>query len=214
MPQSLPSSSPMDASPLRRVVLVRHGETLGSSSTRFHGSADVELSDQGRDQIRAATKRLATEFFDLVVASPLRRSWQSAAIAGGGSPIRLEAGFREVHFGRWEGLTAEEIQAQDPALYEQWQSKSPSFEFPGGEVRSDFVARVESGLARLEASGATTALVVVHMGVIRVIAEKLLGAPLEEGPDLGGVVSLSRDVAGRWHIGRTGSNPPGLEQAA
>ena len=40
---------------LRRIVLVRHGETVGNSSLRFHGSSDVALSDEGREQMRAAT---------------------------------------------------------------------------------------------------------------------------------------------------------------
>ena len=37
----------------RRIWLVRHGETEGQSSIRYHGSNDVPLSDVGRAQIRA-----------------------------------------------------------------------------------------------------------------------------------------------------------------
>ena len=63
---------------LRRIVLLRHGETVGNSRERFHGNSDVALSDEGRAQVRAAAKRLATEVFEVVAASPLRRAWQSA----------------------------------------------------------------------------------------------------------------------------------------
>ena len=66
-------------SKLRRIVLVRHGETDGNSSVRFHGSTDVGLSDEGRAQMREARKRMTREFFDLVVASTLRRAWQGVA---------------------------------------------------------------------------------------------------------------------------------------
>ena len=76
-------------SPLRRIVLLRHGDTVGNSRERFHGSGDVALSDEGRDQVRAAGRRLATEVFDLVASSPLRRAWQSAALLCGGSPVLL-----------------------------------------------------------------------------------------------------------------------------
>ena len=110
---------------LRRIVLLRHGNTVGNSRERFHGSGDVALSEEGREQVRAAGRRLATEVFDLVAASPLRRAWQSAALLCGGAPVLLVPEFREIDFGRWEGLTAEEIEARDPVLYRAWREKAP-----------------------------------------------------------------------------------------
>ena len=104
----------MAMSGLRRIVLIRHGETVGNSAERFHGSSDLALSAEGREQMRARGGALATEVFDLVVASTLRRSWEAAQIVSGGAPIRLEHEFREIHFGRWEGLTKSEIEASDP----------------------------------------------------------------------------------------------------
>jgi len=197
---------------LRRVVMIRHGETEGESSVRFHGRGDPALSAEGRDHIRAAAAGLRGECFDRVVASPLRRSWESARILAGHAPVHLEGDFREVDFGRWEGLTAEEIQASDPILYEDWRSKAQGFEFPGGEARKDFVARVQRGFARLQASGATNALLVLHKGPIRVIAEELLGEALApELPELGGEVAIGRGASGEWTRGRHGSNPPGVE---
>jgi broad specificity phosphatase PhoE len=201
-------------SQLRRIVLVRHGETVGNSKERFHGSSDLALSDEGRAQMRRVAHALGGEVFDVVVASPLRRSWESAQIVAGGAPVRLEDAFREIHFGRWEGMTAEEIQAADPSAYQEWQSRAPGFEFPSGERRADFRERVAAGLARLEQSGATGALLVVHKGVIRAIAEQLLGQPLEDGvPGLGESVSLTRAANGGWFLGERGSDPEGLEAA-
>jgi broad specificity phosphatase PhoE len=149
-----------------------------------------------------------------VVASPLQRSWESAWIVGGGAPVRIEDGFREIHFGRWEGLTAEEIEATDPVGYQDWQAKSSGFEFPNGERRDDFRTRVTEGLTRIEASGAANVLVVAHKGVVRTIAETLLGEPLVDGdPPLAGKISLTRRGES-WHLGRRGSNPEGLDEAA
>jgi broad specificity phosphatase PhoE len=198
-------------STLRRIVMVRHGETEGRSSVRFHGSADVPLNDEGRAQVHQRARRLATEVFDLVVASPLRRSWESAAIVSGGAPIRLEADIREIHFGRWEGLTAEEIEASDPSLYQEWQSGASGFEYPGGEPRAEFGERVKRGLESMTQSGAASILVVGHKGVMREIGRQLLGQELASPLELGGVASLSRGVDGNWFEGRRGSNPEGLE---
>jgi broad specificity phosphatase PhoE len=201
-------------SQLRRLVLIRHGETVGESSVRFHGSNDVELSAEGRALMRDVGRGLRGEAFDLVLASPLRRSWEAASIVVGGAPVRLEHDFREIHFGRWEGMTRQEIEAADPRLFEAWQEEGAGFDFPEGERRAEFHARVLRGLERLEQSGAASALVVVHKGTIRSIAERLLGAPLAEGePPLGGVVVLSRGPDGCWVRARRGGDRAGLEAA-
>ena len=199
--------------PLRRIVLLRHGDTVGNSRERFHGCGDVALSDEGRAQVRAAGRRLATEVFDLVASSPLRRAWQSAALLSAGTPVLLVPGFREIDFGRWEGMTAEEIEAQDPVLYKTWREGAADFEFPGGERRAPFRDRVVAGLGVLERTGAENALVVAHRGVIRALANHLLGEPLAAPPELGELVSFTRDGE-RWFQGRRSSNPPGLGAAA
>ena len=196
---------------LRRIVLLRHGDTVGESRIRFHGSGDVALSDEGRQQVKDAALGLRTEVFDTLVASPLRRSWESAWIVSGGAQIRLESGFREIHFGRWEGMTAEEVRACDPVLYEDWQAGATAFEYPSGEPRADFKKRVVLGLERLEASGARHVLAVLHKGVIGSIVTHLVGAPLpDDVPELGQAVSVSRRPDGSWYLGRRSSNPDGL----
>jgi broad specificity phosphatase PhoE len=200
---------------LRRLVLIRHGETVGNSTERLHGSADLALSEEGRAHMRAAAAMLRTEVFDLVVASTLRRSWQGAQIVAGFAPIRLEHEFREIHFGRWEGLTKAEVEAADPVAYRDWQAKAPGFEYPGGEPRAEFRARVARGLERLSASGASAVLGVLHRGVIRTIAEQLLGRPLADAtPAVGEIVGLSLGADGRWTPGRRSSDPAGLQVSA
>jgi probable phosphoglycerate mutase len=188
--------------------MLRHGETVGNSSVRFHGAGDVPLSDEGRSQVRAAARGLRQEVFDLVAASPLRRSWEAALLVAGGAPVRIEEGFREIHFGRWEGLTAAEIERRDPVHYREWRERAPGFEFPGGEIRAEFRARVGAAFDQIAASGAKGALLVCHKGVIRAIAERLLGQPLpDDEPQLAGAVGLSRGASDAWVLGRRGSEP-------
>ena len=207
--------APHDRPALRRIVLVRHGESEGNSRIRLIGSGDPPLSSAGRAQMLAARAALAGQVIDAVVASPARRSWQSAVALAGGADVRLEADFREIHFGRWEGRRVDEIRSADPVLYEQWREGAPEFEYPGGELRARFRARVEQGLERLLRSGATSALLVVHKGVIRHLVEKLTGAALEDRdrPALGEVLVLTR-VGDHWELGGRSSNPPGVETPA
>jgi broad specificity phosphatase PhoE len=196
---------------VRRLVLVRHGETDGNSSQRLIGSGDPGLAAEGREHMFAARAALAGQVIDLVVASPARRAWQSARILTGGAPVRLERDFREIHFGRWEGRRVDEIELAEPVLYRQWREGDPAFEYPGGEPRAAFRARVERRLESVLASPATSALLVVHKGVIRVIVEGLTGQALErERPALGEGVVLTRLPDGTWIPGGHSSNPPGV----
>lgn len=200
---------------LRRILLVRHGETEGESSVRFYGSTDVGLSAEGLEQVTRAREQVDDQPIDLVVASPLRRSWRAACIVGRGAPVRLESDFREVDFGRWEGLTAAEIQARDPILFEDWQSGAEGFAYPEGESRRELRARVTRALERLLAADVRSALLVLHKGVIRVIVEQLTGEALPLGdPQLGGVVMLTLGSDGRWFRGQQPSSPPRRGEAA
>ncbi|MBB82721.1 MAG: hypothetical protein CL931_02795 [Deltaproteobacteria bacterium] len=193
---------------LKRVILVRHGETAGQSSIRYYGATDVPLSDEGRDQVRAARARIRGETFEAVWASTLCRSWESAKIIAPGHPVQLEANFREIDFGDWEGLTAEEIAVVDPAGYARWQKEGIGFTFPGGEARDQLRARVALGLERIRASGVESVLVAVHKGVVRALLELITGHTLAPGePALGGVVQASRRPDGTWYTGRAGSDP-------
>jgi broad specificity phosphatase PhoE len=193
---------------LERLILVRHGETTGQSSIRYYGATDVPLSFVGRDQARAAAARIPGETFEAVWASSLSRSWQAARIIAPRHPIRLEHDFREIDFGRWEGLTREEIEAADPALFADWQRDHGGFEFPEGESRARFRARVEQGLDRLRGSGVRSVLVVAHKGVVRTLLELVSGQTLPpERPALGDVVHVSRNARGDWETGRRASDP-------
>ena len=129
--------------------------------------------------------------------------------------MRIEASFREIHFGGWEGMTAEEIKASDPARFEDWQNGAEGFEYPGGEPRQEFRARIALGLAALTASDARTAACVLHKGVIREIVRALTSsAPERSKPELGGVIEVTRAPSGEWVLGGRSSNPAGLEEEA
>lgn len=209
---------------LRRLILVRHGETEGESSIRYHGVTDVPLSALGRAQVLAARAHVGGRYLDRLVqgvwASTLCRSWVSAQIVAPGRAIQLESDFREIDFGHWEGLTREEIAALDPEGYREWQThgreqeRGASFQFPGGESRRDFRARVVRGLDRMRATGVESALIVVHKGVVRTILEEVAGMTLDaEEPVLGGVVHASRGPGGEWYTGRRGSDATCSEPA-
>ena len=188
------------------IVLVRHGETVGESSTRYHGRNDVVLSRAGRNQAHALKETLSLEV-DRVIASPLARAWQTATVLAPDLDIEIEEAFAEIDFGRWEGLSQEEIAACDPALFQVWQSGVPEFEFPEGEIKEAFRTRIQQGLKRILSLEARSMLVVAHKGVVRGLAEGLTGQALPEGiPDLGQALTFRRVADVSWVL-EEGASP-------
>jgi len=187
------------------LFLVRHGETEGQSSIRYHGRTDVALSDLGRAQMRAAASALGSRGFTRIFASTMIRATEGARLIAGesGEPIEFLEEFVEVDFGLFEGLTAEEIRARYPAEFEQWDRDrlTSEYAYPGGESRAGFRARVERGLHRMlemwdSERGDGPALLVAHRGVIRTIVRALV--KVEPVIELGSIHILER--APQWRV--------------
>jgi len=161
---------------MTRLFLVRHGETEGQSSVRYHGRTDVPLSALGRAQMARARHALGGQRFDAVYASTLSRSVEAATIiAGVETTVTRVAGFDEIDFGEWEGLTAEEIRARDPERYAHWVAPRTDFAYPDGESVSAFRARVVRALHEVLAQAPPGHLLfAVHKGIIRSILTELL----------------------------------------
>lgn len=189
------------------ITLVRHGETVGDSSIRYHGSNDVALSDHGREQMRRVAELLRGRHFDLALTSRMQRSTEGARIIAPDVPVRAVAGFDEIDFGDWEGLTAGEIEARDPERFQRWRSEGVRFVYPGGDSILSFRQRVANAFAEVEENLPESTLIVVHKGVISTILSVLLAWPLDalfrDPVDLGSIHILERE-SGRWQ--RTVSN--------
>jgi broad specificity phosphatase PhoE len=184
---------------LRRLILVRHGETVGQSSIRYHGATDVALNQHGKEQMHRVRAALAGEEVDAVYTSRLQRTTTAARIIAPEAASQAVAGFDEIHFGRWEGLTREEIVARDEELFHVWQSAGEDFVYPDGESLSDFRARVVSSFMEIAPAAPERVLIVAHKGVIRTITTELLRLSPEESAawqiDLGSVHVLSMNAA-------------------
>jgi broad specificity phosphatase PhoE len=191
--------------PIRRLVLVRHGETVGESSIRYHGATDVALSTSGRRQMERVRLALAAEAFDAVYTSELQRTKAAAQIVAPNLPAQPVAGFNEINFGRWEGLTREEIAARDPQLFQRWRAATEGFTFPGGDAAPAFRARVTATLHAWLPTAPARALVIVHKGIIAaIVAELLRLSPAERAAwpiDLASIHILVGDTD-EWHAER------------
>jgi broad specificity phosphatase PhoE/ribonuclease HI len=168
------------------LILVRHGVTPATTAKKFSGGLGGDnpgLSDEGRDQVRATGEWLApaSERIDAVVASPVRRTRESADVLAEllGKPVEEEPGLAEMDFGVWEGLTFPEVGKRDQQALERWMTDL-EFAPEGGESFRTVEGRVLAALARLrQEHDGRTVVVVSHVTPIKTLVADALGAPLE-----------------------------------
>jgi alpha-ribazole phosphatase len=164
--------------PACRLVLVRHASAEGDG--RFQGQNDVSLSSAGRRQLPALCRKLGRYKITIAYTSDLCRARSTAAFAARRLGVRLEirSDLREMHFGKWQGLSWEQVLEQSPQFARLWAKRFPDRPIPGGEGFGQFKKRIRRELRKIAAANpAQSVLVVTHAGVIRVALASALGMP-------------------------------------
>jgi 2,3-bisphosphoglycerate-dependent phosphoglycerate mutase len=104
---------------MKRIVLLRHGESVWNKENRFTGWTDVDLSDKGLVEAREAGRLLkeAGFGFDLAFGSVLKRAIRTMWIVLDELdlmwiPQQLSWRLNERHYGALQGLNKAEMAAQ------------------------------------------------------------------------------------------------------
>jgi broad specificity phosphatase PhoE len=162
----------------RQLYFVRHGETDWNAERRLQGQLDIPLNDLGRRQsvrcgdilrgLFAAGGRTADDF--AFMSSPLLRARATMEIVRAGLGLvprdyATDARLAEMSFGRWEGLTYQEITALDRAVLANRERDKWNFRPPDGESYAQLFSRVRNWHAGVTGD----AVVAAHGGVARAL---------------------------------------------
>jgi probable phosphoglycerate mutase len=157
--------------------LLRHGQTEHTPERRYSGRNDLPLSRTGRAEAEAAARRVAALGIDVVVASPLRRTRETAEAVAAvlGLPVEFDDDLVELDFGDLEGLSADEARQKFPLAVRRFMS-DVRVAAPGGESVADVSARVARARQRiLDRHAGRTVLVVSHVTPIKLMLAAGLG---------------------------------------
>jgi len=163
-----------------RLLLIRHAATVWTAQERFQGQTDIPLSPHGRRQATALAQRLMAETLCGLYASDLQRAWDTArAIAAPHAlPVHADPRWREMAFGRWEGLTYADIQQQDAQSLAAWERDQLHSATPGGETLLQMAQRVRVAYASILANSQDkTVGLVAHGGPLQLLLCLALGLP-------------------------------------
>ena len=155
-----------------KLVLLRHGESTWNKENRFTGWTDVDLSEQGKNEAKAAGALLKKEgfVFDLAFTSVLKRAIRTLWIALDEMdllwiPVEKSWRLNERHYGALQGLNKSETSEKYgekqvhiwrrsydvlPPLLEESDSRHPAHDpryngvngLPKGESLKETVARM------------------------------------------------------------------------
>jgi 2,3-bisphosphoglycerate-dependent phosphoglycerate mutase len=152
--------------------IVDHPERLAQPGPQAAMQSDVEEYRQA-----SASKRRMR-----VISSDLFRAVQTAHAFADilGLPVELDKRIRERSFGRWEGLSYDEIRQLDPDAFHSWRAGE------GGEARYGVESRTALGKRGAEAINAlvaeheddqwpTTLLLVTHGSFMAATIETMIG---------------------------------------
>ncbi len=151
---------------MTRVFLVRHGETEWNTVRRIQGgSSDTPLNEKGRKQKENVGKRLKSETFSAIYASPLQRARETAEAINQyhNLPVTLVPDLREIEAGEMEGTYAAKIGKHLDEFLTKTEDSGELKRLPGGESMNDIQRRAWSAVKSIvRENDGTDVLVVSH----------------------------------------------------
>lgn len=189
---------------MRKIYLIRHGQTDFNVAGRIAGQIETDLTELGKEQAFACALNLKNNNirFDAILCSTLRRAKDTAAIIAGviPAPIIEDADLQEFSDGIYEGVKVEELQKMtfNPpyetagikfvngadlwAAYSSFDKRYNALSYPGGESKEQACRRFMNAIEKyLKANPEVQNLAVVaHGAVIRFMLSAVCPETLTE----------------------------------
>ena len=129
------------------ISLIRHGRTEANDRGVYIGTTDYPLTDFGRSELYDKLDRFVYPKVQRVYSSPLQRCSETAEILFPDRELVIAEEFRELHFGKFEGRSAEEL-LNDEA-YRTWMKGGMDAKPPEGESVAELCIRTYQGFYRI-----------------------------------------------------------------
>jgi probable phosphoglycerate mutase len=172
-----------------KVVLWRPGRTDSNARGLWQGQLDIPLDEVGREQAEDAARVLGKLAPTRLVSSDLSRAadTMSALARVTGLPVETDPELREVHAGRWQGLSRAQIDEQWPDDLAAW-TRGDDIRVGGGERRSEVAERAAAAIERYAESTESGVLVISsHGGALRGAVARMLGLTTGNWGSFGGL---------------------------
>ncbi len=166
---------------LKRLLLIRPGETDWNLYGRWQGWVASPLNEHGRAQVQRLGNFIRNVGMQAIYSSDNQRAIDTANILAEvvGVEPTFDARLRERSIGHWQGLILPEIRAWYSDEYEQLIVDPDGFEVPGGESIKQVEKRATAVLKEIVSKEAQQSKnrvigVISHTTAIRVMLRELV----------------------------------------
>ncbi len=165
---------------IKKLYLVRHGQTKWNLESRTQGTKNSDLTSLGFKQAKILGERLKNIKIDAIYSSPLERAASTAQIVANMKNIEytLDDRLKEMSFGEWEGLTSKEIEENYPENFKIWREQPHLVNIPKGEKIEVAQRRMVEFIDTIINSDNETALIISHGTTIRLLLLHILSMDL------------------------------------
>lgn len=168
-----------------KIYLIRHGQTDWNVAGRIQGIHDIPLNKTGIRQAEQLAEAMDMRPVARIFSSTLIRAKETAEKIGKRQQVEvvLMEQLVEVEFGKWEGLTWDEIQNEYPKEYGYWSVNPAEATPPGGEPYETITDRCIQAWNRILkiTNGREDAAIVSHGATLaHLFSYMMRNAPQEE----------------------------------
>lgn len=168
-----------------KLLLIRHGESLGNAKHVFLGHTDLDLSERGYAQAERTAEFLKSEKIDVIYSSSLIRAYNTAVPHAKMRNIEIikSDNMRELNAGEWENHSVEKLIEEYGEIFTvEWRQRFGSFShLKKGESVHELAERIYNETHRIARENVgKTILIATHAAAIRSFWGKLCGLTEKE----------------------------------
>ena len=155
-----------------KIILVRHGHSIGNLNRTFLGHTDLDLSELGYKQSEATAQCLKNVKIDYIYSSDLKRAVNTAIPHARMRNLKviMSKKLREVYAGDWENMLVDDIISKwgREEFYNKWVNNFGCYRFPSGESIIEAGKRLYNEIVNIcSGKEGHTVLICTHAAIIR-----------------------------------------------
>jgi len=133
------------------LVLIPSGQTTWQEEGRMVGSADLPLSDTGRQQVTSWADQLKQLPVDILYAGTNEQITETVELLGSTLKIKgkLLDSLDEISLGLWQGLHTDQIKQRYAKAWKQWQQQPQTVCPPEGETLRQAQQRLQTAIDKI-----------------------------------------------------------------
>lgn len=168
-----------------KIYLIRHGQTDWNIQGKIQGSCDIPLNETGIRQAVQLTEGMKSRPVTRIFSSTLSRAMETARAVSRSQNVEIIPmdSLMEMGFGKWEGMTRDEMLEAYPQEYRSWCLNPGDSTPPGGESQREVTDRCRAAVKEIlrVTEGREDAAVISHGATIVHLIASMVPEATEAG---------------------------------